>query len=162
MSDITSQQLVVFSIGREEYALPIRAVHQIIRYTEPRSIPADASVDPRGDRPPRQDHPDRRARRAPRYPGRGERVGKIVIVETGAGHAGLIVGEVDEVFTYHAGPARGRPTAVQTCASIAKIGDRLVILLTPRACSRPGSDELTAAGPRVAAIMNSGAARRRR
>ena len=27
MSDITSQQLVVFSLGSEEYALPIGAVH---------------------------------------------------------------------------------------------------------------------------------------
>ena len=30
MSDITSQQLVVFSLGSEEYALPIGAVHEII------------------------------------------------------------------------------------------------------------------------------------
>ena len=41
MSDITSQQLVVFSIGSEEYALPIGAVHEIIRYTEPRSVTSD-------------------------------------------------------------------------------------------------------------------------
>ena len=41
MSDITSQQLVVFSIGSEEYALPIGAVHEIIRYTEPRSVASD-------------------------------------------------------------------------------------------------------------------------
>ena len=41
MSDITSQQLVVFSLGSEEYALPIGAVHEIIRYTEPRSVASD-------------------------------------------------------------------------------------------------------------------------
>ena len=41
MSDITSQQLVVFSIGSEEYALPIGAVHEIIRFTEPRSVASD-------------------------------------------------------------------------------------------------------------------------
>ena len=41
MSEITSQQLVVFSIGSEEYALPIGAVHEIIRYTEPRTVTSD-------------------------------------------------------------------------------------------------------------------------
>jgi ABC-2 type transport system ATP-binding protein len=33
MSDTTSQQLVVFSLGSEEYALPIGSVHEIIRFT---------------------------------------------------------------------------------------------------------------------------------
>ena len=42
MSDITSQQLVVFSLGAEEYALPIGAVHEIIRFTEPRAVASDA------------------------------------------------------------------------------------------------------------------------
>ena len=43
MSDITSQQLVVFSLGAEEYALPIAAVHEIIRFTEPRSVASDVA-----------------------------------------------------------------------------------------------------------------------
>ena len=43
MSDITSQQLVVFSLGAEEYALPIGSVHEIIRFTEPRSVASDAA-----------------------------------------------------------------------------------------------------------------------
>jgi purine-binding chemotaxis protein CheW len=42
MSDITSQQLVVFSLGAEEYALPIGAVHEIIRFTEPRAVASEA------------------------------------------------------------------------------------------------------------------------
>jgi len=33
-----TRQLVVFSLGNEEYALPIADVHEIIRYTEPRSV----------------------------------------------------------------------------------------------------------------------------
>ena len=41
MSDTNSQQLVVFSIGTEEYALPIGTVHEIIRFTEPRSVASD-------------------------------------------------------------------------------------------------------------------------
>jgi purine-binding chemotaxis protein CheW len=40
MSDTSSQQLVVFSLGSEEYALPIGAVHEIIRFTEPRTVDA--------------------------------------------------------------------------------------------------------------------------
>lgn len=38
MSDSSSKQLVVFSLGSEEYALPIGAVHEIIRYSEPRTV----------------------------------------------------------------------------------------------------------------------------
>ena len=38
-----SQQLVVFSLGSEEYALPIGAVHEIIRYTEPRSVASEVA-----------------------------------------------------------------------------------------------------------------------
>ena len=43
MSDTTSQQLVVFSLGSEEYALPIGSVHEIIRFTEPRTVASDAA-----------------------------------------------------------------------------------------------------------------------
>src|SRR6185437_2748365 len=32
------QQLVVFTLGAEHYALPIQAVNEIIRYAEPRSV----------------------------------------------------------------------------------------------------------------------------
>ena len=39
----SAQQLVVFSLGDEEYALPITQVQEIIRYTEPRAV---ASEDP--------------------------------------------------------------------------------------------------------------------
>ena len=35
MPEAIPQQLVVFSLGSEEYALPIGTVHEIIRYSEP-------------------------------------------------------------------------------------------------------------------------------
>src|ERR1700757_5011030 len=39
MSDaIQSAQLVVFTLGAEQYALPIQHVHEIISYVEPRSV----------------------------------------------------------------------------------------------------------------------------
>src|SRR4029078_7774814 len=40
-TDPSPRQLVVFTLGSEEYALPIRQVHEIIRYTEPRSVAAE-------------------------------------------------------------------------------------------------------------------------
>ncbi len=43
MSDPASRQLVVFSLESEEYALPIGAVHEIIRFTEPRAVASDAT-----------------------------------------------------------------------------------------------------------------------
>ena len=44
MSDTTtSQQLVVFSLGSEEYALPIAAVSEIIRFSEPRSVASEVA-----------------------------------------------------------------------------------------------------------------------
>ena len=39
MSEQTNpRQLVVFTLGAEHYALPIQQVHEIIRYSEPRSV----------------------------------------------------------------------------------------------------------------------------
>jgi purine-binding chemotaxis protein CheW len=73
--------------------------------------------------------------------------GKIVIVETGTGQAGVLVGDVEEVLTVTSEQLEAVPTAdTQTIESIAKIGDRLVILLNPEglfAGSR--ADELAAA-----------------
>src|SRR5580693_2150413 len=43
MPDATnSRQLVVFTLGAEHYALPIQQVHEIIRYSEPRSVASRA------------------------------------------------------------------------------------------------------------------------
>ncbi len=33
----------MFSLGSEEYALPIGSVHEIIRFTEPRTVASDAA-----------------------------------------------------------------------------------------------------------------------
>ena len=37
-------QLVVFSLGAEEYGLPITTVQEIIRYTRPRTAPAASAM----------------------------------------------------------------------------------------------------------------------
>ena len=33
-----ARQLVIFTLGDEQYALPIKKVHEIIRYRQPRSV----------------------------------------------------------------------------------------------------------------------------
>jgi purine-binding chemotaxis protein CheW len=145
MSETSSQQLVVFSIGSEEYALPIGAVHEIIRFTEPRSVASDVPwirgvIGLRGKIIPIYDL-------AARIGIDGGDFGKIVIVETGTGQAGVLVGDVDEVLTVTPEQLEAVPTAdTQTIESIAKIDDRLVILLNPEGLfARQGADELAAA-----------------
>ncbi len=148
MSDTTSQQLVVFSLGSEEYALPIGAVHEIIRFTEPRTVASDAAwirgvIGLRGKIIPFYDLASRMG-----LPVAEAEFGKIVIVETGTGQAGVLVGDVEEVLTVSPDQLEAVPTAdSQTIESIAKIDDRLVILLNPEGlfARAGGVDDLAAA-----------------
>ena len=125
----TSQQLVVFSLGAEEYALPISAVHEIIRFSEPRSVASDVAwirgvIGLRGKIIPIYDLAARLELATDTQPG------KIVIVETSAGQVGVMVDEVEEVLTMDASRLEPVPTAdPDTIEAIAKVGDRLVILL---------------------------------
>ena len=148
MSESTSQQLVVFSLGAEEYALPIGAVHEIIRFTEPRSVASEVAwirgvIGLRGKIIPIFDLAARLELDAG-----DSQPGKIVIVETGTGQVGVMVDEVEEVLTTTSDQLEDVPTAgTDSIDAIAKIGDRLVILLNPEglfARSAP-SDELAAA-----------------
>ena len=128
----TTQQLVVLSLGDEEYALRIQQVQEIIRYTPPRAV---ASTDPwirgvislRGKIVPVLDL--------------GLRLGlaiepaaqqNIVIVEAESGTSGVIVDGVEEVLMVDDAqldelPGGGNDDAIE---KIAKIGDRLVLLLS--------------------------------
>jgi purine-binding chemotaxis protein CheW len=133
--EILSRQLVVFSLGEEEYALPITDVHEIIRYTEPRSV---ASADPsvrgvislRGKILPVYDLATRLGVEAQDAPAEA----KIVIVETDDAMAGVIVDDVEEVLTIESGQLAEAPIAGGRCIDgIAKVDDRLVVLLDPHA-----------------------------
>jgi purine-binding chemotaxis protein CheW len=133
MSEETlSRQLVVFSLGEEEYALPITQVHEIIRFTEPRSV---ASSDPsvrgvislRGKILPVY---DLATRLGVEHADVSE--AKIVIVETAEDMAGVVVDDVEEVITISGDQLDEAPTAGgRGIDGIAKIGDRLVVLLDP-------------------------------
>jgi purine-binding chemotaxis protein CheW len=128
-----SRQLVVFSLGEEEYALPITQVHEIIRYTEPRSV---ASSDPsvrgvislRGKILPVYDL----ATRLGLDHAESASEAKIVIVETAEDMAGVVVDDVEEVITVDSDALNEAPTAGgRGVDGIVRIDDRLVVLLDP-------------------------------
>jgi purine-binding chemotaxis protein CheW len=132
MSTESTRQLVVFSLGEEEYALPITQVHEIIRWTDPRSVASDEAwvrgvISLRGKIVPVYDLAARLGLLAER-----PEHAKIVIVQTGTDMAGVIVDDVEEVLTVDIDqldtvPAAGDP-AIE---AIAKIEQRLVVLLDP-------------------------------
>ena len=147
MSEVISQQLVVFSLGSEEYALPIGSVHEIIRYTEPRTVASDAEwirgvIGLRGKIIPIFDLASRM-----QLENLGSEPGKIVIVESGTGQVGVMVDEVEEVLTVSSDQLEAVPTAASdSIEAIAKIEDRLVILLNPVGLfARSSGEDLAAA-----------------
>jgi purine-binding chemotaxis protein CheW len=128
----TTRQLVIFSLGGEEYALPITRVQEIIRYTEPRSVASRTPwlrgvINLRGKIVPVCDLAQRLGLALER-----PESAKIVIVETAAGTAGVIVDDVDEVLTVHPEQLEDVPTADSAYVdAVVRIGDRLAILLDP-------------------------------
>lgn len=126
----STRQLVVFSLGEEEYALPINQVQEIIRYTEPRAVASEEPwiegvISLRGKIIPV-------CNLAGRVGAAHTRVenAKIVIVETGAGTAGITVDDVQEVLTLDETQLETVPAAgTGFIDGVAKIGDRLVVLL---------------------------------
>jgi purine-binding chemotaxis protein CheW len=132
MSVDHSPQLVVFTCGGEEYALPIDAVQEIIHYEQPRSVASEAAwirgvISLRGKIVPVFDLAARM--------GLDEalcRPSKIVVVDAAAGPMGVIVDEVAEVLTIGADQFETVPSADRdSIEAIAKVGDRLVVLLNP-------------------------------
>lgn len=124
------RQLVVFTLGDEEYALPITRVQEIIFHTPPRAVTSDAPwvqgvISLRGKIIPVYDLASRLG-----VPGTRGPAAKIVIVETAHDRAGVIVDEVAEVLTVTASQLEPVPTAdAELIESMAKIDDRLVVLL---------------------------------
>ena len=130
MPDTNPRQLVVFTLGSEQYALPIEQVHEIIRYYEPRSVASRADwvrgvISLRGRIVPVYDLATRLG-----VPSELTEETKIVIVEAGSETAGVIVDDVEEVLTVQDEQMQEVPGADTTLIdSIAKVDDRLVVLL---------------------------------
>jgi purine-binding chemotaxis protein CheW len=133
MPNDSTMQLVVFSLGEEEYALPITNVQEIIRYTEPRGVASQTPwvkgvISLRGKIVPVYDLALRLGLTVT------AESSKIVMVESGELMAGVIVGDVEEVLTLTSADLDEIPAAGAACIqAIAKVGDRLVILLDPAA-----------------------------
>jgi purine-binding chemotaxis protein CheW len=124
------RQLVVFTLGTEHYALGIQQVHEIIRYSEPRSVASRVDwvrgvISLRGRIVPVYDLAARLG-----VPSQLTEQTKIVIVEAGNETAGVIVDGVEEVLTVEDEHMQDAPGADSTLIdSIAKVGNRLVVLL---------------------------------
>ncbi len=139
-----ARQVVVITLGAEQYALPITQVQEIIRYTQPRSV-ASSDYALRGVF-------SLRGRIIPVYDlatrlGVSSEIGehsKIVIVETATQTIGMIVDGVEEVLTIEADQLQAAPDAVDATLvnAIAKLGDRLVMLLTPRTLFEDAAEAL--------------------
>ena len=125
------QQLVVFTLGSEHYALPIQAVNEIIRYAEPRSVASRTDwvrgvISLRGRIVPVYDVAARLG-----ITSELTEQSKIVIVEAGAETAGVIVDTVEEVLTVsddQIEEAHGADSSL--IESIVRIDERLIVLLT--------------------------------
>jgi purine-binding chemotaxis protein CheW len=133
MSSDVTDQLVIFTVAGEQYALPIARVQEIIRYTPPRTVdsadPAQRGViSLRGSIIPVFDLAARLGL-AP-CDADGEQA-EIVIVEAGDQTIGVVVDDVDEVKTVHADAIQPVPTAGDALRGIAQIDDRLVAILDP-------------------------------
>ena len=128
------RQLVVFTLGTEHYALAIQQVHEIIRYSEPRSVASRADwvrgvISLRGRIVPVYDLAARLG-----VPSELTEHTKIVIVEAGNETAGVIVDGVEEVMAVSAEQIEDVPGADTTLIDcIVKTGDRLVVLLKAEA-----------------------------
>ena len=132
IADTETLQLVIFTLGSEQYALPIERVQEIIRYTEPRSV---TSSDPsilgvislRGKIIQVYDLSSRLGRHAL---AQGE--GNIIVVDTDEEPVGVVVDGVNEVTTIQRSQIEPLPTATgDLIGGIAKLGDRLVVLINP-------------------------------
>lgn len=126
----STRQIVVFGLGREEYALTISEVQEIIRYVEPRSVASDSAwilgvISLRGKIIPVCDLAMRLG--VPR----GESPAtKIIVVEAGDHTVGLVVDDVTEVLTVEEASIEDLRVATGNSAhSIIKVDERLIVLL---------------------------------
>ncbi len=127
------RQVVVFDLNAETYGIDIQRVHEIIRYSQPRTVAgADPSIrgviNLRGRIVPICDL----KQRLTLAPSLDVDEAKIVVIEMAAGIAGVIVDAVAEVLTVDPDAVAPVPTFTQHAAyvdGVAKVADRLVLLL---------------------------------
>jgi purine-binding chemotaxis protein CheW len=126
-----TRQIVVFSLGGEEYALPIDSVSEIIRHAEPRTVASDTPdvhgvIGLRGKIVPIVDLAGRLGLAST---GTDPAGGKVIILDADGGQLGIVVDEVDEVLTVPTEQLEAVPAAGSAVEAIAKLDDRLIMLL---------------------------------
>jgi purine-binding chemotaxis protein CheW len=126
----STRQIVVFGLGKEEYALTISEVQEIIRYVEPRSVASDSAwilgvISLRGKIIPVCDLAMRLG-----VPRGEDPATKIIVVEAGDHTVGLVVDDVTEVLTVEEASIEDLRVATGNSAhSIIKVDERLIVLL---------------------------------
>jgi purine-binding chemotaxis protein CheW len=125
------EQLVVFVLDDEAYALPIRRVQEIIRYTSPRTIPGSGySV---------LGVINLRSKIIPVCDIRGllglsggqtdEAHASIVILDTAEGAIGLVVDRVSEVTSVDSAEIDTTANSSGAMQGIVRVNDKLVVVL---------------------------------
>ena len=130
---MAEQQFVVFTLGKEEYALPIASVKEIVIYHGATKLPGtpafmEGIINLRGIVIPVIDLANRFGVAASNAPEK-----KVVIIETTAGQTAVIVDEVTEVVRIgdeliEPPPAISRLNGLQV-EGVGKLKNRLLILL---------------------------------
>jgi len=119
-------------VAGEQYALPITDIQEIIRYCAPRALGAGGSsgvISLRGRIVPVGDLPYELGAQAER-----NEEAKIMILETPTGSAGIVVDEVEEVISVESDQIdRSAVATGELMLGIARVNERLVVLLDPRA-----------------------------
>jgi len=144
VEETSARQLVVFVLGSEEYALPIQAVQEVIRFQQPRTVSSSDSsllgvINLRGRIVPVHDV-------RPQLSITGRSVGevrpedddedgeKIVLINSDDRMAGVVVDDVSEVLTVDIKEFEDLPASGNAIVEgVVKAGDRLIILLDPNA-----------------------------
>lgn len=133
LSPPETTQHVVLLLDREQYAVPINSVREIVRWREPRPMPGQprhvqGAVDLRGEVVMVVDLRERLG--SPGAPGANQDI--VVLDLPGREPVGLTVDGVSEVLQAGEGEYRPAPSAVgcgDYVSGVLVLGDRLVVLL---------------------------------
>ena len=137
-SEGSGRQLVVFTLGSEEYGLPIKSVQEVIRYQQPRTVASSDQtllgvINLRGRIVPVHDvRPVLNVESAAAEDGE-----KIVLINVDEKMSGVVVDDVSEVLNFDSTEFEDLPAAGNAIVEgVVKSGERLIVLLDPLALTR--------------------------
>lgn len=161
MAQGAEEQLVIFQLAGEAYGLDIATVHEIIPWQPvtrvPRTPPfVEGIINLRGNVIPVIDL----RKRFELAPGEERSQGRIIVVEIAALVVGLVVDAVSEVLRVTRVQIEPTPAVISGISTafirgVAKVGDRLVILLDADRILAAGEQSALAAGLGPDAVVES-------